>query len=189
MNRVSVLGTRTVPVKRNYSIGIPELTPSGYLDDMGSSRRSHLPAAVSLTFVNDRTSNLGVPLPSGNVRVYERDEAGRARYTGADTIGDTPKQEHVTLTLADAFDVYGSYRVVKSQQIGKHKVRKTAETIVHNEKGSSIEVRLSQNFGDKWWPVSSSTKGEVIDASSMNWKFTLKAGESRKVTFTVDLKD
>jgi hypothetical protein len=188
MNRVSVLGTRTVPVKRSYSIRIPSLTTDGFLED-GRSGHAHVNAAVSLNFVNEASSNLGIPLPGGSVRVYEKDEAGHERYTGADSIRDTAKQEHVSLTLADAFDVFGSYKVLKSDRIAKHKVRKTVETIIHNEKKTAVEVRVVQNILNRWWPVSESAKSEKLDAETFQWKVNLKPGETKRLNFTLDMKD
>ncbi len=189
MNRVSVLGTRTVPVKRTYTIHIPTLMADGYLDNDNGTGRTHVNAAVALTFVNDSSSNLGIPLPSGSVRVYEKDEAGHERYTGADSIRDTAKQEHVELTLSDAFDVFGSYKVLKSERIAKHKLRKTVETTLHNEKKTAVEVRVVQNFGSRWWPMAESAQSQKLDSSTIQWKINIKPGEAKKLTFTVDMKD
>ena len=189
MNRVSVLGTRTVPVKRSYSIRIPTLTIDGYVDDGGGSRHTHVNAAVALNFVNNVASNLGIPLPGGSVRVYEKDEMGHERYTGADTIRDTAKQEHVALTLSDAFDVFGSYKVLKSERIAKHRIRKTVETYLHNEKKSAVEIRVVQNILNRWWPVSESLTSEKLDADTIQWVVAVKPGETKKLTFTVDMKD
>ena len=188
MNRVSVLGTRTVPVKRTYTIAIPELGADGYSESGVEGNGQHVSAVTSMAFVNEKGSNLGITLPSGAVRVYERDASGRERYTGADEISDTPKGEHVTLHLSNAFDVYGSYRVLKSERISKHVVRKTVETDLFNEKKSSADLRVFQAFSSRWTLDAESSKGERPDASTSEWKLTLKPGEHKALTYTVDLK-
>lgn len=189
MNRVSVLGTRTVPVKKTYSIRIPTLSASGYwFDNPNGNSIPHVTATVALSFVNEASSNLGVPLPAGNVRVYEKDGAGREQYTGADQIADTPKAEHVSLTLANAFDVYGTYKVLKSQRLGKHIIRKTVDVEIFNEKKAPVEVRLVQSFEGHWTPVDESLKSEKLDSNTVQWKPTVQAGLSTRVLFTVDMR-
>jgi len=188
MNRVSVLGTRLVPIKRDYAIRIPSLGGSGFQQD-GIHPQSHEPAVLSIRFVNDAASHLGVPLPSGSVRVYEKDSGGQERYTGAASIADTPKKEHVSLALSDVFDVYAGYRVIDSQRISKHLFRKTVQAVLHNEKNKPIEVRVVQGFDDHWTPVSESSKSEQLDSSTIQWKVTLKAGEDKPLKYVVDVRE
>jgi len=190
MNRVSVLGTRTVPIKKIYSVQIPTLTSWGYIDEDPSTRsHRHVPALVSMVFSNDKGSNLGVPLPAGSVRVYEKDDSGQARYTGADHIADTPKNERVSLTLSGAFDVYAGYSVLKSEKIAKKKLRKTVAVTLHNEKKTSVQMRLVQDFSNPWSLVSETSKSEKVDSNSLQWNLQLKPGEQRRVLFTIDIKE
>jgi hypothetical protein len=190
MNRVSVLGTRTVPIKRTYSIRIPTLTSWGYMGDgVNFGARPHVSATVALSFANNAASNLGIPLPSGDVRVYERDDTGRERYTGAASIPDTPKTEHVSLTLGNAFDVFAGYRVVKSERISKHKVRKSVEATLHNEKKGVVQLRVIENFSNPWLSISESVKSERLDSQTILWNVSLKPGEVKKIAYTVDIKE
>jgi hypothetical protein len=191
MNRVSVLGTRIVPIKLNYGIQFPALTSWGYNEDLNGISYSHhrMPAAYSMSFLNQAGSHLGIPLPSGNVRVYQKDDSGRERYTGAATIPDTPKREQVSLTLGNAFDVYGTYRVVKSEKVGKHKLRKTVEALVYNEKKTPVQVRIVQSFSDSWASVSESLKSEKLDSQTIEWKVPVNPGSEKKLTFVVDIRE
>lgn len=188
MNRVSVFGTKTVPIRRDFAIRIPTLGAWGFGYDADDATKPHVAATLSIAFVNDEDSNLGIPLPSGSVRVYEKDDEGEERYTGAASIADTPKKEHVNLTLTNVFDVYAEYKVLKSTRLDKHIVRKTVETTIHNEKKASVTVRLVQSYDSRWTPVVESDKSEKIDSMSVQWKLPLKAGEERKLTYTVDIR-
>lgn len=187
MNRVSVLGTRIVPIKRDYAIRIPTLGDSGFATESNESR-PHTSAVLSILFVNDQASHLGVPLPSGSVRVYEKDSGGQERYTGAASMGDTPKREHVSLTLSNVFDVYAGYRVLESKRMGKHLLRKTVETTIHNEKATPVVVRVVQSYESRWSPVSETIKSEKLDSSTVQWKVPIKAGEDRTVKYVVDIR-
>lgn len=190
MNRVSVLGTRTVPVNRNYSIHIPTLSAWGYWSGSNETgSKPHVGATFSLSFANNSVSNLGVPLPSGEVRVYEKDNKGHERYTGSDVIPDTPKGDHITLALSNAFDVYADYKVLKSDRVAKHKLRKTVEVTVYNEKKTDVKVKLIEDFGGAWLPLSESEKSEKLDSQSVQWRLPVKAGSEKTLAFTVDLKE
>jgi len=187
MNRVSMLGTRSVPIKRDYAIRIPNLSSWGFGYD-GGQTIPHVTATLSLSFVNDEASSLGMPLPAGSIRVYEKDETGQPRYTGAASIADTPKKEHINVTLSNAFDVYAEYKVVKSTRVDKRTIRKSVETILHNEKKSPVVVRLVQSFESRWTPVVQSDIAEKLDAQTAQWKLPLKAGEERKLSYTVEMR-
>jgi hypothetical protein len=187
MNRVSVLGTKTVPVKRDYAVRIPSLSSWGF---MGGNEATlpHVSATLSISFVNDEASNLGVPLPSGAVRVYEKDAEGQDRYTGAATIADTPKKEHVSLTLANAFDVYAEYRVLNSKKLDKHTIRKSVETVIYNEKKRAVDVRVVQEFDGRWTPVSQTEPGRKLDGSTMQWIIHVEPGGLKKLENTIDMR-
>ena len=188
VNRVSLFGSRPVPVRRDYAIRVPSLNAWGY-EGNGERGLPHVSATLSISFVNNEAANLGMPLPSGSVAVYQKDEQGQARYTGAATIGDTAKQEHVNLTLTNVFDVYAAYKVLSSREIDKHTVRKTVEVTVHNEKRAPILVRLVQCFEDQWKPVQESEPGVKLDGSTKQWTLLVNADLTKTVTYTVDLKN
>ena len=188
MNRVNLFGSRTVPVKRDYAIRIPSLGEWGY-EVAGGNSLPHVSATLSISFVNNEAANLGMPLPSGSVAVYQKDEQGQARYTGAATLGDTPLQEHVNLTLTNVFDVYAEYKVLSSQRIDKHTVRKTIEVALHNEKRLPVWVRLVQGFEGHWRPIQESEKSVKLDGGTTQWTVQVSPDVPKAVTYTIELRD
>ena len=49
---------------------------------------------------------MGMPLPKGTVRVFKEDSTdGSLEFIGEDSIDHTPKDENVTLTTGNAFDI------------------------------------------------------------------------------------
>lgn len=186
MSRVSMLGTKVVPIKKDYAIRIPAL--GAWYSTYGPQSVPHISATLSIAFDNSERSNLGMPLPSGAVRVYSKDNDGQVRYTGAATIADTPRNEHVNLTLSNVFDIYAEYRVLKSSRVDKHAIRQSIEATLHNEKNSPIAVRVVQSGDARWKPVSESDTSEKLDAVTAQWKIPLRAGEVRKLTYSVDLR-
>lgn len=182
INRVRMMGVDGVAVKRWYAIALPTLWRDGYQ----GNPEQRLTATLGINFQNDEASKLGQPMPGGSVRVYEPGAKGQPVYIGAATIGDTPKDAKVSLTLSNVFDVYAQGRQIKSEKVGKKKVRKTVEIIVHNEKSSAQEVRLVQSLYGPYKIVSETTKSVPLNSGLRQWSLQVPAGGEGKLTMVVE---
>ena len=60
---------------------------------------------VYYQFRNEEKAGLGMPMPSGVVRVYQADSKGGVQFVGEDRINHTPKDETLKLKIGNAFDV------------------------------------------------------------------------------------
>src|SRR5258708_4280218 len=63
------------------------------------------PVMVFYKFKNEEKAGLGMPLPAGNLRVYQKDSKGGVLFIGEDRIDHTPKDETVTVHIGNAFDI------------------------------------------------------------------------------------
>src|SRR5207302_1476787 len=63
------------------------------------------PVLVYYKFKNEEKSGLGIPLPSGTVRVYQKDSRGGILFAGEDHMNHTPKDEEIDIHIGNAFDV------------------------------------------------------------------------------------
>ena len=79
---------------------------------MQHERSQKLKPIVQLLFSNDKKSNLGLALPKGIVRVYQRDSQGNAQFVGEDRLDHTAENEDVVLTLGKSFDVSAERKAV-----------------------------------------------------------------------------
>lgn len=185
MNRVKMLASAAVPIKKDYSIRLDSAGPYdyGYASGQNPRRQS---AQLAISLVNDETSGLGMPLPSGALRVYDQSSSDATAFVGAASIGDTPKNQHVNLTLSKVFDVYSDSKVRSSLKIDKRTVRRTYETVLHNEKKAAVEIRLVQTLYGKWRLVSESDKSTKLDAATYQRVIRLGPGEQRTVTWSAD---
>ncbi|HLV79828.1 MAG TPA: DUF4139 domain-containing protein [Chthonomonadaceae bacterium] len=186
MNRLLMLSSGNVTVKKDYNTRPPQLSAWG--DEGWSSQPSQRGSvAAALTFYNREKDGLGQPLPAGAIRVYEPDSSGSLRYAGADSIQNTPKDQKVNLTLASAFDVFTEWRLVKTQKVNKHTRRKQVELILHNEKAAPINLRVVQEFSGRWKIAAESHPHANLDASDAQWTVPVPAGGQTTLRFTVDL--
>jgi hypothetical protein len=189
MNRLLLLTAGNVPVVKDYSVRLSSLS-AWEGDDWGTAgqpRRDNV--QLALTLINREKDGLGVPLPQGDLRVYEPDRSGSLRYAGAAAIPNTPRNQKVRLTLARAFDLFTEGRVMKVTKIRRRTIRKEVEVLLHNEKTSPIDLRVVQAFAGRWKMVSASHPHVRSDASSAQWRVTLPAGGQATLRYAVDLSE
>jgi hypothetical protein len=182
MSRVRMFQAESVPVRFDYSIrlgGMSPWTQPGQQDRVG--------AQLALKFENEKRGGLGLPLPSGGIRVYESD-GGRERYTGADTIGDVPKDAPIGLTLSKVFDVYATPALVKSQKIDKHTMRQTMRITGHNSKSTEVTLRVVEGMYGTPWKVVAGDKPERLNVNETQWKLTIPANGEKTIETTFDIR-
>ncbi len=185
MNRVRMMENGSVKVKRVYSVRVPTL----YRDytSAGNNPDKRITAQMGVNFTNNEDSGLGQPLPAGAVRVYEPDKSGVARYIGAASLIDTPKDARVNLSLTNVFDVYAQVRQVSTKRIDKHRVSREIEVRLTNEKPYPVQVRLVQDFGGTWKIATESVKSQRLGSSTNQWEVTAPAGGQAALRYSVTL--
>lgn len=182
-NRVRMMGSDEVRVKRVYSVALPEIERD--YASFNANPDARINATMGINFQNAKGSGLGLPLPGGTIRVYEPDSTGAARYVGAATMGDTPKDANVSLELTSSFDVYAHARQVSAQRVDKRHTRRTVEVTVFNEKARPTDVRLVEGLGDHWRIESETVKGTKLNSSTDQWTLPVTAGGKATLRYTV----
>lgn len=184
MNRVKMLSSERVPIVKDYNIRLDDA--GSYFYGYGNQNPRRQNAVLSIALTNDEKSGLGQPLPAGAIRIYDATSSDSTAFVGAAGLDDTPKNQHVNLTLSKVFDVYSDSLLSSSKKVDKHTVRKTFEAVVHNEKKSAVDVRIVQTFYGKKHLASESDKGVQLDASTRQWTIRIEAGGQKKLTWTAD---
>ena len=182
MNRVRMMGSEKLTVKRVYSVALPVV----YRDYAYFGNPDHrTPATLGLNFMNSVDSGLGLPLPAGAVRVYEPDETGNVRYIGAASISDTPKDARVNMTLTNVFDVYARIKQISAKRIDKKHTLRVVEITINNEKKSAVELRLVQSFGGTWKIQSESAKSQKLNSTLNQWTMSIPPSGEMKLRYSV----
>jgi len=159
-NRVLMMDAPKVTVARDYGIRLP------YYGTTDPQQR--LKATLSLAFKNTDEAGLGKPLPAGSVRVYEPVKGGAPNYIGAASIGNTPKDDRIDLTLSEVFNVYARAKTTETKKPDKR-----------------LDVRLVRDFYGTWSVTKESTKSTRPNASQAQWIVSVPAGGSTVLTYTV----
>jgi hypothetical protein len=83
------------------------------MTDRNFGVQSNKKVDIYLRFKNEEEIGMGMPLPSGRIRVSKLDPADASlEFIGEDTIDHTPKDEEVLIKLGSAFDVVGERKQI-----------------------------------------------------------------------------
>ncbi len=173
-------------VKFTKKLTIDALRDFGvYYPNEGEIGTGNIKPMVRVEFTNSKENNLGMPLPKGTVKVYQRDKSGSVQMLGEDRIDHTPKDEKLSLFIGRSFDVVASRKRTNFRRINDRSFEQTFEVEVRNRKEVAETVHvLERHYGD-WRVTNESMKFEKLDAMTMQFVLNLKAGEVQKVTYTV----
>src|ERR1700687_765820 len=116
------------------------------------------PVMVYYKFRNEEKNGLGIPLPAGNVRVYQKDSKGGILFAGEDRIDHTPKDEDVNIHIGNAFDVVAEHKQTDYKRIDTHTWEMEFEITLRNHKDSPVVVEVNEPIGGDWEMLSSTYK-------------------------------
>jgi hypothetical protein len=171
-----------VPVTKEYRI----VGNSGvYMRQVGDPQTMH--AERLLKFRNDKQAGLGVPMPAGTVRVYGATDVVSDTFLGADHIDHTAKDEEVTLSLGDAFDITAERRQTdfKTQGLPKNTFESSYEVKLRNATEKPVTVRMLEVLPGDWKILSESQAHKKTSASQAEWAVAIPASGEKTLTYTV----
>ena len=153
--QISLLQGSGVPVEKIFVVNGQsyyyrnQQTPGAPLKD---------PVLVYYKFKNEEKNGLGIPLPAGNVRVYQKDSKGGILFAGEDRIDHTPKDENVNIHIGNAFDVVAEHKQTDYKRIDTHVWEMEFEITLRNHKDAPVTVQVNEPIGGDWEMLSSSYK-------------------------------
>jgi hypothetical protein len=153
--QISLLQGSGVPVQKIFVVNGQnyyyrnQQTPGAPLKD---------PVMVYYKFKNEEKAGLGIPLPAGNVRVYQKDSKGGILFAGEDRIDHTPKDEFVNIHIGNAFDVVAEHKQTDYKRIDNHVWEIEMEVTIRNHKDGPVTVQVNEPIGGDWEMLSSTFK-------------------------------
>ncbi len=132
-----------------YSGQAPMYPYGAPLTDRDYGTASNKKVDVYLRVKNAATNGLGVPLPSGKIRVSKLDAAdGNLEFVGEDAIDHTARDETVRVKLGSAFDVVGERKQLDVRIDSAAKwIEEDIEVKVRNQKpDDAVNVLVRENL-------------------------------------------
>lgn len=145
---------------------------------------------VYLEFRNAEGQGMGMPLPSGRVRVSKLDTADRMlEFIGEDVIDHTPRNEKVVLKLGSAFDVVGERRQLDfAVDTSRRTMREEIEVRVRNQKKERVTVQVKETLY-RWVNASvtaASHEYRKEDARTVMFPVSIAPGAEAVVRYTAN---
>ncbi len=180
VKQVMLMEAGSVSVDKRYVVKIVRNYYQRY-DDVYTD----VPVKAVIKTENSKDMGLGEALPSGKVRLYERNENGEVFFIGEDTLRDTPLDEEIELEAGNVFDVICKTRQIDFSQISKNLKELSWEIKAINHKNESVSVDVIETITGNWEIISNDHDYEKISATKIKFKLDLKAGEEKVITYTV----
>lgn len=91
--------------------------------------------------MNSKDNKLGIPFPKGIVRVFKSDDSdGSLEFIGEDSINHIPKDENISLTTGNAFDIKVDKYAESRQSFDRGGYTATNNITITNHKDISAEI-------------------------------------------------
>jgi hypothetical protein len=182
--QVSMLGASGFPVQKRYVVDGQAFYyrnaqhPGAPLKDV---------VQVYYQFKNEETAGLGMPLPSGTVRVYQSDSSGGVQFVGEDRIDHTPKDETIKLKIGNAFDVVCERKQTDFQryQLAANTFEMEYEITLRNHKAIPVTVEVNEPIGGTWRMLQSSHPFTKTDAWAAQFSVPVAADQSVVLKYRV----
>jgi hypothetical protein len=177
--QVSLLQVDHVKVTRRYVVESPQWW---YVQRIGAQKQD---VRVDVEFANRAENNLGIPLPGGVVRLYQRDRRGTAQFIGEDRIDHTPKDELVKVTMGNAFDVVAERRQTDFTKLADNLYEDAFEVTLRNHKDTPITVEVRERIGGDWQILSSSYPYVKLSAFGVSFAVPVPANGQATLAYRV----
>jgi hypothetical protein len=143
---------------------------------------------VFYKFKNEQKAGLGMPMPAGNVRVYQKDLKGNVLFVGEDRIDHTPKDEMVTIHIGNAFDVVSERKQTDYKRIDTHTWEMEFEITLRNHKDTPVTVEVNEPIGGDWEMLNSSYKFTKTAAFAAQFQVPVAANGTSVLKYRIRAK-
>jgi hypothetical protein len=140
---------------------------------------------IRIYTMNTEANHLGMPLPQGNVKVYQRDQTGSIQMLTETPITNTPKDEKLTVVAGEDLNLVGRRKRVAFSRVGRQFYSEKFEISIKNHGPVAGKIAwIERHHGD--WKVTEKTMAFTkLDSNSMQFEATIPANGSKTIDYTV----
>jgi hypothetical protein len=140
---------------------------------------------VKVEFQNEAAAGLGMPLPEGIVRVFQRDTDGSLELVGEDRIPHTPRGQSVRVAVGSAFDIAAERKQTDLHAIGKGVSEASYEITLTNRRKEAADVTVIEHAEGDWEILKSSLPHQKKDSRTFEFTVHLEPDKPVTVAYTV----
>lgn len=187
IKQISLMDKRGVPFRKKLVVDAMQSMPR-MIPNEGEVGTGDVKPQVRVEFTNDEKSGLGVPLPQGKVRVYQRDQSGSTQFLGEDQIGHTPKDEKLSLVVGRSFDVVANRKRTNFDRISDRVIRESYEIELRNRKDVAETIHVIERAFGEWRILAKSHEFTKLNSDAFEFVVTVPANTVAKVTYTIETR-
>ena len=161
---------------------------NSYFENYGEQK---LQFSNTIEFENKKENNMGISLPTGVVRMYQKDSKEDTHFIGESRVGNIPEDENVTLTVGTLFDAVGEKKITKF--VAKKHYRNVETTYhVRNQGKEPLELKIEERVpvygNDITLKTSCQENCSVEKKNAFVREFTIKLKAKEKYSFTSEFE-
>jgi hypothetical protein len=156
--------------------------------DPGWGTESSSKVGIIYEFENSAANHLGVPLPAGRWRFYQRDGDGQLQFTGENRDGVVAQDESLRIFTGVAFDLAAERRQTDfTSDKAQRTVEEGFEIQLRNHKREPVEIHVVEHLNrwQSWELLAPSDHFTKKNAHTIEWVVGLKPGEEKAVRYRV----
>ena len=141
------------------------------------------PLSIEVSFENSASNNLELPLPSGVLFLYEKDNLNSMNFIGRNSLTQLYKGGVAILDGGKAFDIIGKRRILNFDRQSNSE-ESTISLQILNTSNKSIKVKAVEKIFGDWVIKESSSMYIKEDASTIYFPLEIEAGKTELITYT-----
>ena len=141
------------------------------------------PLSIEVSFENSVENNLELPLPSGVLYLYEKNDIDQLNFIGRSGLSQLYKGGTATLDGGKAFDIVGKRRILNFDR-QTNSEESTISLQILNTSNQSIKVKAIEKIIGDWVIKESSSMYIKEDASTIYFPLEIEAGATELITYT-----
>ena len=171
------------------SIQLPLMEPrqitydKKYIFENSERDQGDEPLSIEVSFENSSSNNLELPLPSGVLFLYEKDDANSINFIGRNSLTQLYKGGVAILDGGKAFDIIGKRRILNFDRQSNSE-ESTISLQILNTSDKSIKVKAVEKIFGDWVIKESSSMYIKEDASTIYFPLEIEPGQTELITYT-----
>lgn len=181
--RVRLMGAASTGVAREYVLP----GQVSYYQQMAEPQRQA--AFIRYRVERPEGTELGdVPLPAGQVRIFQADSAGRLQLLGVDSIPNTPAEEELLVTIGEAFDIVGTRTQTSYERPGSDLYESSWEVELVNRSDGDVVVQVIEQIRGDWEILQSNHDAQRLSAGAVRFDVPVVTGGEATLTYRVRVR-
>ena len=140
---------------------------------------------VYLEFENRKTFHLGIPLPAGIMRVYQKDSKGFIQFLGENRVSHTPEDEKVRVKTGYASDLTVERRQMDWRRPTSDILEVAWEIILRNHKDESAWIVVMESLPGDWEVKESTHHWKKEEAHTLRFDLSVAPSSKEMIHYRV----